>query len=523
MSNVNNNSNQLNIPNVEGDISENTNESNNRDVIDLNNTIEAQPTSQTEIIDLLSSSEDSDANNSNNNQESDSNSAILSSDSSWIPSEDELSIMNDNINNDNDDNTTENEMDVDDDWFAFKWRYIEGQQSNIIKNGELWFKNDNYFCIFGHNIKSKFDLFRYNIFIKNSKTITTRQDDQNFVTKYIWPKLEYRMRFEDYQNHDFIHSFFINLLQENKMNILYIIHDKEFIISGNPVIDSGGVSQEAINIFSNNFMKKLHQIYPNFITHHSEMFCTFINTMSNVTRDVAMETFVLGSIFILMFTGRCPSLADPTLCASIFNYSEILPIEFYEKYPNLCTFLDNPMFQTYIRSLENNETFNLIDFSNNDEESLPKMLHNFCEQFEIDYNIATYHLQNGSFFTMCKEKYCNESVTIGSYIVDNILETVFDNLSIKPYEFCQMVNYDTDVKDYYWAHYMKVNSLDQFLNYLKTECANKIQRQIIKLEQSFGPINLIQDFSLIRDRVMNNSEYHESKKAKLCTIVDFPN
>ena len=70
-------------------------------------------------------------------------------------------------------------MNVDNDLFDshVKFQYIEGQQSNIVKNGNLWFKNENEFCIFGFNIKSKYDLFRYNIFTAHSIPVTTRQDD----------------------------------------------------------------------------------------------------------------------------------------------------------------------------------------------------------------------------------------------------------------------------------------------------------------------------------------------------------
>ena len=75
-------------------------------------------------------------------------------------------------------------------------------------------------------------------------------------------------------------------------------------------------------------------------------------------------------------------------------------------------------------------------------------------------------MQNGSFENMCKEKYCNDSVIIGRYIAENLLEKVLDNLDIKPYEFCQMMNYEVGICDYYWAHYEKVNNLESFLNCL---------------------------------------------------------
>ena len=70
------------------------------------------------------------------------------------------------------------------------------------------------YFIFGFTIKSKYDLFRYNIFTEHSIPVTTRQDDQNYVTKYIWPKIQYRLSIEEYQNYDFIHTLFMDLLKE---------------------------------------------------------------------------------------------------------------------------------------------------------------------------------------------------------------------------------------------------------------------------------------------------------------------
>ena len=196
-------------------------------------------------------------------------------------------------------------------------------------------------------------------------------------------------------------------------------------------------------------MRKLYKSYPNYITKSYDMYYSFINTTSKNTRDEVMEYFILEYIFILIFTSRCPSLAKSALCATIFNYSKIISFEFYETYPNLHTFLNIPMFGPCIRSLENNEIFNLHDYSNHWDQSLPKILYDFCEQYEIDYNIATYHLQNGFFYNMCKEKYYNESMNIGRYLVDNMIENVLENLSIKPYEFYQIINYNTNICEYY--------------------------------------------------------------------------
>ena len=67
-------------------------------------------------------------------------------------------------------------MNVDNDLFDLRvnFQYIEGQQSNIFKNGNLWFKNENDFRIFSFNIKSKYDLLKCSIFTEHSIPVTTR-------------------------------------------------------------------------------------------------------------------------------------------------------------------------------------------------------------------------------------------------------------------------------------------------------------------------------------------------------------
>ena len=137
-------------------------------------------------------------------------------------------------------------------------------------------------------------------------------------------------------------------------------------------------------------------------------------------------------MFMLLFAGRCPSFADPTLCASIFNYSEKIPFNFYENYPNLHSFLNNQELNAYIESIKNNDNFNLGDFSNHSNDELPKMLCDFCEQCNMNFNIATHHMQNVSFQNHCKQIHCNQSAIVGKCIVDNCLQNALEDLEISP-------------------------------------------------------------------------------------------
>ena len=446
-------------------------------------------------------------------------SSISSSDSSqseYIESHESSSENSrDNINDESETSTT---IDTNGNFEAIDltlpFYSVDGQQSNITKRGNLWFNNDNYYFVFGSNPMSKFNLFRYNIFRSHNTPVRARQDEQNLVTYYRWPKSTYHMTNDDYNNSDYIFELFMDMILMNKTNICHILQDKAFYIDDNNVIDSGGVSQEAISLFSNIFMRKLYAMYPYYMTNENDLYYSFKNMTSNSTRDSAIESFILGTIFILFFTGRCPCQADPSLCATIFNYSEIIPVEFYDNYHNLYSFLDNHDLQTYIRSLHNDNTFNLEDYYNDADTTLPKILYDFCEQCNINIHLATYHLQNGTFENLCKQKYCEDSVNVGRYIVDNWLEEVFGHLNIRCYEFCQMVNYDTNISTYYWSHYEKVDTLEKFLLCLKTECETDFNREVGKIEQNFGPVHQIHDLSILRNRIMRNRSLEEPDKAK---------
>ena len=179
-------------------------------------------------------------------------------------------------------------------------------------------------------------------------------------------------------------------------------------------------------------------------------------------------------MFTSLFTGRCPSFADPTLCASIFNYSEKMPFNFYELCPNLHSFLNNHELNAHAESMKDNDNFNLGDFSNHSDDALPKTLCDVCEQHNIDFNIATCHMQNGSFQNLCKQIYCNQSVIVGKHMVED--------LEISPCEFCQMTNHDAKTCEHHWAHCVKVSTLDEFVKCLKSRSEKNVNRLTQRLQ-----------------------------------------
>ena len=73
---------------------------------------------------------------------------------------------------------------------------------------------------------------------------------------------------------------------------------------------------------------------------------------------------------------------------------------------------------------------------NHAEGAWSKITCDFCEQCEIDFNLATNCLQEGTFNDLCKQKHCEETANAGRCSVDNCLENVLDNLDIRAHEFC---------------------------------------------------------------------------------------
>ena len=116
-----------------------------------------------------------------------SKSSSDSSQSEWLHSDDDLSqssyaSIEDGSENSSIIETNENVEEID---LTIPFYFIDGQQSNITRNGHLWFNNENNHYVFGFNPMSKFDLFRYNIFASQNIPVVARQEEHNLVTKYI--------------------------------------------------------------------------------------------------------------------------------------------------------------------------------------------------------------------------------------------------------------------------------------------------------------------------------------------------
>ena len=91
--------------------------------------------------------------------------------------------------------------------------------------------------------------------------------------------------------------------------------------------------------------------------------------------------------------------------------------------------------QSFIKDYDNNNNILL-----NNTSYVLEIICKFCETYDIDINLATYYLHNSSLETMYSEKYYEDLVNIGRYIVQHVLESIFKPLDIKPYEFCQIIN-----------------------------------------------------------------------------------
>ena len=200
---------------------------------------------------------------------------------------------------------------------------------------------------------------------------------------------------------------------------------------------------------------------------------------------------VICSIFIILFAGRCPSYADPALCATIFNYSVAVPFEFYNNYPDNNSLLNNAEFKTCMQSALNNEEFDLKNHADDSDHTVPKWICMFCDTCNINYDVATMHLKGGAFDAFSKESLHNKSVHAGKHIVNNILPKLLDNLTIKTHEFCQMMNYEQDACKYYWSQCVNANNLDSFVQCLNEESEENHNDISTSLITSHGPMATI--------------------------------
>ena len=162
-----------------------------------------------------------------------------------------------------------------------------------------------------------------------------------------------------------------------------------------------------------------------------------------------LESFILESIFIILFTERCPLLVDPLLCAAIFNYLEEIPIDFCTKYSNQLDFLNQPDMQNFLKECKGNNNIQLNNTSDENLQILSGIMHYFCDYYKVDIGLAKYHLVQGTFEIICNEKYYKTSINLGAYIIEHMLERVLDRLDIKVHKFFQMINYDNHICEYY--------------------------------------------------------------------------
>ena len=123
-------------------------------------------------------------------------------------------------------------------------------------------------------------------------------------------------------------------------------------------------------------------------------------------------------------------------------------------------------------------------------------------------------MQNGSFQNLCEQIYCNQSVIVGKHMVDNHLQNALEDLEISPCEFCQMINYETNICECYWAHCEKVNTLDEFVKCLKARSEQNVNRLTQEITNVFGVMSEIENIGIVRNSIMENTNLNNSEKVE---------
>ena len=235
-------------------------------------------------------------------------------------------------------------------------------------------------------------------------------------------------------------------------------------MTNNNGTDCGGLRDEALTRFSNNFMRILCNKYPNsFVLLNNAYYTVKLNTSAEDYSSSITE-FLLGNIFIMIMSGRCASNIDPTLQASIFNYSCKLPLEFYGKYESVYEYLNQQSMKSFIESCINNSEVDIprVDLGEDGMSNLQTPSHillYFCNFMHMDYEVVNDQLKAGTFVSNSKKHFYEQSIDAANYLLQHYFKTTLSSLNILPYEFCQMVNYDAVPEKLYWQHFEKINNI----------------------------------------------------------------
>ena len=159
-------------------------------------------------------------------------------------------------------------------------------------------------------------------------------------------------------------------------------------------MDCSSLYNKAMTQFLSNFMRKLSNKYPSSIESASDT-CFAISTNKHSTHRIsATEEFALRNTFIMLMLGKCTSNIDPTLQASICNYSYQLPIEFYNKCKQQYEFLRNKRIKVLVLEYADNQSINIASLDLRVDEmtnlgTLIQQLKYFCNADNINHELAS--------------------------------------------------------------------------------------------------------------------------------------
>ena len=381
------------------------------------------------------------------------------------------------------------------------------QPSKGFQIGELWYKNEDDIPLSENNLKSRSDLFRSNLVKLYGYTPPfTIQMPEN-ITHYTWQVDVENMDQKDFENTKHIHKMFMKKIRRYKRNPRKLFKSTSIYFTGENQLgtDAGGLTTEAIERFATSFLSIFQQKHPDLFEVLNDNYITIKRIPKTSSERDIIKEFLFVCEYIIIHTGHFPTLCDPTLLISIFNYSFKLEDIFYSPYNCPFPCMEKDYMLDFHKLCRNKPSSGILDQHVADESPLGMILEyiEFRGVHKVQVDRA---LKKGEFPIFMKKDYHKRSVEVGKWCAKELLPIVLSMCGIKPHEMCQMINH-FDEPFLYWSHYQPVNHIDDFIECLQSESKDIITNTVSFIKRNAGcDIVDLMDKNLIREIVFKDKE-----------------
>ena len=83
---------------------------------------------------------------------------------------------------------------------------------------------------------------------------------------------------------------------------------------------------------------------------------------------------------------------------------------------------------------------------------------------EINYEIASDQLRDDTFMNNYKKLCFKKSVDVAKDVLKCHIKQILSSLSITSHEFCQILNYDVNLIDFFWQNFEKFDTIESLVS-----------------------------------------------------------